>query len=107
MKTLKKDLVLNAPRGEDYHLDLIRGNYSNNNKLYLGLITNDWESFADITVNDPNISLEPKQHLIDWDFINCCFMGNITKMRRWLSEALNIDMQRDIKICWSYYSFTF
>lgn len=63
-------MKLTTTRGKTYDLELIKSNYTNNNKKYYGLYDKkDWEPFADITVNITDWDSE--LNYIDNDFLNC------------------------------------
>lgn len=90
METIKT-LTLNWEK-----LKLVKSEYSNNDRLYLGLIdAQTGEPYADITENHPEISNEELNHdlydqgeraVIDNDFINC--MGWEHEAKIWLMDNI-------------------
>lgn len=83
-------------------LNLIKSEYTNNSKAYFGLLCKNWEPFSDITVNDPSIYTEPNENLIDRDFINFCFGGDVDKCEERLQKNLGVTA---LSYRTAYYSF--
>ena len=80
-------MKLTTTWGKTYYLELIESNYTNNNKIYYGLIDKeDWESFCDITVNIPNGDKE--ENYIDSDFFLCFKDRN--EWFEWLKKNLKV-----------------
>ena len=69
------------------NLTLVKWTYECNGRDYYGLINKDWEPFADITVNIPDMNCYKCEHIIDWDFINCCFKWDINLCLERLKKA--------------------
>ena len=65
-------------------LNLIENKYINNNKIFYGLVENNWEYFSDITknVDDSN------RNYINNDFTYC--FDSSKELREWLQKYINI-----------------
>lgn len=80
--------------GNTYDLELVVSHYSNNWRLYLGLMdTSDWEPFCDITENHPEvddkwlaISDDWEKVIIDHDF-ELCF-ASLRECKEWCMNNL-------------------
>ena len=84
IKTIQLDFL-----GGKENLTLVRGTYECNGRDYYGLLSKNWEPFADITVNIPDLNCYKCEHIIDWDFINFCFGGSIEKCLERLKKAFD------------------
>ena len=71
--------------GKTYKLNLTEGEYSVNGRKYYWLYdSEDWEPFADVTANYPDINLADDEALLDWDFVMC--FDNEWKAIMWLGK---------------------
>lgn len=101
MEKIKRNVLLDF-LGKQKKLDIVKSEYYNNGKLYLGLICKNWEPFSDITVNDPSVICYNCEHLVDRDFINFGFNWDVEKCNKRLQENLNTS---PLEYRGNYYSF--